>query len=430
MKKRLVTLACGLGLAVSTALAGSYSELKHQEETFDLQCMALDRASAIKGICTWLKIELFSVSVKTSLIVEHRTPDLLVEARMGGQDSVLEPFNWVLDLNQAWSQFVLWGNGLFADDAVNDAMANNKTSSGSRVNHLNEKRQGDNLNFVDVTIIGNPYLPLYEVMMGTTMEALEIGSFCESAVTPFMPYYTSISDPEWRFGLYERLLSLYDTGTGTILGTRNINNYEFDQDFLNDPLGSMNNVINGGVGVYWGYIYPRMGYIKNQSMYRSAALIAQRAADIATGDPGLHIANPEFPPNKPSKRGQKTWSIPAVVEGDDKHKWQLNYPQGERDGCYRFPDKKIDAGGFKGETITETVTKRVKRIIPGSVIDEDGEPQFYWDTVTEEVTTEIPPNPLQTDLISPENNYIWTLWRTYKCCEKKGNKYIGKLEWD
>jgi hypothetical protein len=361
--------------------SGDYDYLTHQRSVFNLQCMGLDKVSAIKGTCFWLKISFLKVQLKTSLIIEHRVPDLTFEARASSKDSVLEPINWVLGFNQAWSKFLLWGTGLFADGNVRDAMSDNKTSSGTRINNLNEKKVGDNLNFYDVTVIGNPYLPLYELVLENTMSALQIGSYCPSKVTPFMPYYVSISDPEWRFGIYERFLSLFDTATTVIGEDRNINNTPFALD-LSDPMKTVDKLLNAdNAGVYWGYIYPRMGYIKNSSMYRSAAIMVQRAADIGTGDHGLHIPSPRWMPNEPDDRGRKVWPIPKVREHDDYHAWQLNYPQGEKEGCYQFPDKDFD-----------------KDLV-------------------------------NTDLVSETNSYIWTLWRTYKCCEKKGQVYLGKIEW-
>ena len=297
---------------------GDYDPLTHQSSVFNLQCMGLDKISAIKGTCFWLKISLFSVKLRTSLIIEHKVPDLLFEARASSKDSVIEPINWVLDLNQSWSQFLLWGTGLFADSNVRSEMSGNKTSSGTRVNNLNEKKVGDNLNFYDVTVIGNPYLPLYELLLGNLMGSLEIGSYCPSKVTPFMPYYVSISDPEWRFGIYERFLSLFDTATTIIGKDRHINNSPFSLDFT-DPMATVDNILeSNNAGVYWGYIYPRMGYIKNNSMYRSAAIMVQRAADIGTGNHGLHIPNPRWMPTEPKNVG-KVWPIPPVVEHDQYH---------------------------------------------------------------------------------------------------------------
>lgn len=396
--------------------AGDYSIIKHQLEMYDIQCMALDRVSAIKGSCFWLKCKLFACSIKMSLIIEHRSPDLLFEVRASEKESVIEPINWYTSINQSISQFLLWGMGVFADGNVNREMRNNKTSSGTRIS---TRKDTDNLNFYDVTVIGNPYLMLYEEALDSVLDNLEITSFCKSDVTPFQPYYVSISDPEWRFGLVERMLSLYDSAT-SFTGTRDINNYNLD---ITDPVAA----IKRGAGVYWGYIYPRMGYVKSQSMYRSAALMAQRAADVNTGNHGLHIPNTQWPPTEPSDRGSKVWKIPPVVERDGKHKWQLNYPQGKRTGCYQFPDEEIDNGNFEEnsnstEADTNFITSLGYEIEQGvggitSANSSTASPSSGKDNL----------DTIRTDLLSPSNTYIWTLWRTYKCCKDKGS-YLFKVE--
>ncbi len=370
-----------------------YSAMYHLRQNFDMQCMALDRISAIKGACFWLKVKLFSVSFKTSLIIEHRVPDLLIQSGTGQRDSPVEPFNIYQDLNEGFSKMLLWGMGFFDSD-VNSAMRSNKTRGGTRSGGNKQRNNGrgntDNLNFYDVSIIGNPYLPLYELTLETALDSLEIGSSCKSDVTAFQPYYMSMSDPEWRWGLLERGASLWDTFSGIITGTRHLNNTTFDFS-LADPVGSLKGIgkqlRSGRAGVYWGYVYPRMGFIKNQSQYRSAAVTAFRATDLATNWNGLHIPQGSWPPSKPNKRKRKVWPIAKVSEDDDKHAFQLNYPQVKK-SCYRFPDKKFD----ENVLVTDMTAA-------------------------------------SDNMLTQENNYIWTLWRTYKCCKKAGNVYLGKVEW-
>jgi integrating conjugative element protein (TIGR03756 family) len=363
----------------------SYNVDYHLGQTFDVGCMGLSNASEamalVKGACIWLKINLYSVEVKTSLIIEHRVPDLLIQASTRQSKSPIPMFSIYDDVNEPISKMLFSALSPHGSSTLSQGI-----SGGSRGGVRKTARQGGNLsnniNFYDVQIIGNPFLPAYEVLMESIMEATEIGSFCASAVTPFQPYYNSLSDMEWRFGLYERLASMYDSVSGGVTGTRNINNTpEFD---LTNPSTLTDDSMTG---VHWGYIYPRMGLSQQQSQYRSAALTAFRAVDIATNDSALHTNSGQWPPNHSTTN--KSFGVAAVNEDAlEDHKFQMNYPQMQsKSGCYNFPDKSFDQSL---------------------------------------VVTDITPS--GGALLEQKNNYIWTLWRNYKCCKKKGQVFVGKVE--
>lgn len=360
-----------------------YSVIDHLEQTFDMGCAGFDSISFIKGACTWLKCGFLYCKIKVSAIVEHKSPDLMVEVAATDKDSIIGPIEWVSGTVDTIGKFLHKLLGLDVG-ALKSGVRGSQTSDGG-----GKKRE--NFNVLDVTVIGNPYLILYEVALGQIMSSLNVSSFCYSKVIPFKPYYTTKTDPEWRLGLGERLNSLGDSVT---TNPRNINNYGSHFDFSN-PVASL----DAALGIYWGYLYPRMGFTKNQSIYRSAGLTAQRVGSIIsynTGDTGginLHVSSTyDWPPSE-TGGNTKSYGISSVTEHSDKHAWQLNYPQGKRgSGCYRFPDVAWDGANY----------------ING------GGPHNQMSN--------------NLDLTSDSNSYVFTLWRTYKCCTRKG-KFLFDVQW-
>lgn len=413
-----------------------YDVLEHVQQTFDMGCAGFDDINFIKGACTWLKCGFLYCSIRVSAIVEHKSPDLMVEVSGGDKDSIIGPIDWISDGVEDIGIFLHSLVGLDVGAIKSGVRGPQKSDGGGKIR--------ENFNVFDVTVMGNPYLYLYETALGTLMESLEVSSFCYSRVVPFKPYYTTKTDPEWRFGLGERLNSLGDTVT---LDPRNINNYGNHFNFA-DPAASL----DAALGIYWGYLYPRIGFSKNQSIYRSAGLIAQRVGSIISynsGDDGginMHVSTTfDWPPTETGS-GTKSYGISPVIEHDDKHGWQLNYPQGKRgDGCYRFPDVSWDGADYINgtypqkvigtemvqvgtTTVSEPITIPLWGYGPPVIIGyHDVEvPVYEEQDITEDVTSNQVGD--QIDLTSDSNAYVFTLWRTYKCCTKKG-KFLFDVKW-
>ncbi len=369
----------------------NYNMVTHMTDNFNLQCMGLDRFSAIKGTCIWLKCG-WGCRIRTSLIIEHKMPDLLVEATASSKKSPLPYIEMVKKFTNRYAKFMNWKLNPFLSSGAKRTMGD--VDIGGGVHSGKRGKATDNNNVFDVTIIGNPYLPLYEELLAQVMDSLEIGSSCASQVNMFTPYFTSTTSLEWRFGLMESVLSLKDTGSSVLGKSRHLNNYGLNFD-LSNPAKSF----QAGLGFYWGYVYPRTGTIKNKSIYRSAAVSAFRAVDVATGSSGLHTSTSgQWVPKSPNKRKRKTWPIPSIEPGEKTHRWQMNYPQGKRSGCYNFPDTKWDGADFRNKRKSRFASNVNKK----------------WSA--------------ESDLTSDSNTYIWTLWRTYKCCTKKGS-LITAIEW-
>ncbi|EPF3811049.1 TIGR03756 family integrating conjugative element protein [Klebsiella aerogenes] len=123
-------------------------------------------------------------------------------------------------------------------------------------------------------------------------------------------------------------------------------------------------------GDMWGNIYPRAGALSQTHDYKAGAVIAQRAADLVTrnGQPHVYI-----PLAASSHDGY--WPPDPVTEGDSSnHQWQMLVPK-KSASCAIFPD--------------------------GSTTDS------------------------YADKLAEDGAYIWTLWRPYKCCPRRGQTFLG-----
>ena len=124
-------------------------------------------------------------------------------------------------------------------------------------------------------------------------------------------------------------------------------------------------------GDTWGNIFPRAGTITQVHDYKAAAVTAHRVADLITRTFQPHVY---LPIAKAEDKSNGIWYPPAVTEGNIKtHKWQQLSPN-TQNSCAIFPDT------------------------PPSMTSEDG-------------------------------SYAWALWRPYKCCKKRGQKFLYSVDW-
>jgi len=118
----------------------------------------------------------------------------------------------------------------------------------------------------------------------------------------------------------------------------------------------------------WGAVYPRGGFIHQADDHKAAAVIAQRSGDIVTRSAQPHVY---YPLLADSKDGY--WPAGALVEGNaSTGKWQELTPS-MSSSCMTFP-----RSGF-----------------------------------------------LEQDT---QGAYAWTLWRPYSCCKKRGQIFLGSID--
>ncbi len=129
----------------------------------------------------------------------------------------------------------------------------------------------------------------------------------------------------------------------------------------------------------WGGVHPRTGWTTQAEEPKAAAINAQRAGDIVTrtGQPHIYL-----PITESSSSSQKVWSPGPLMEKDRRTgTWQMLAPQTES-SCSVFGTNDLASRTGWG----------------GGKVDKEGD-------------------------------YVWNLWRPYKCCERKGQLYLYSIDW-
>jgi integrating conjugative element protein (TIGR03756 family) len=118
----------------------------------------------------------------------------------------------------------------------------------------------------------------------------------------------------------------------------------------------------------WGNVYPRGGFLHQTDDYKSGAVVAQRAGDIVTRSNQPHVYQSLL-----ASSSDGYWPAGALVESDaSTGKWQELTPT-LSNTCAVFPhsDRRVQA---------------------------------------------------------EQGDYAWALWRPYACCERKGQIFLGSVD--
>ncbi len=129
----------------------------------------------------------------------------------------------------------------------------------------------------------------------------------------------------------------------------------------------------------WGGVYPRTGWTTQAEEPKAAALIAQRAGDIVTRTGQPHV----YRPLVGSPRGNKRlWPPGPLIETDRRTgTWQMLLPRTEtRCKVFGINDLASVTGWGGGR-------------------------------------------------VDPEGDYVWNLWRPYKCCRRRGQFFLFDFDW-
>jgi integrating conjugative element protein (TIGR03756 family) len=129
----------------------------------------------------------------------------------------------------------------------------------------------------------------------------------------------------------------------------------------------------------WGGVFPRTGWTTQAEEPKAAALNAQRAGDIVTrtGQPHVYLAV-----SGPSSKHQRVWPPGPLVETDRRRgTWQMLLPKPET-SCKVFGSNDLDSPAGWG----------------GGRVDAEGD-------------------------------YVWNLWRPYKCCQRRGQFFLFDFDW-
>lgn len=231
---------------------------------------------SVVGVCFWLRCSWSGCSIRTSVLIKHYIPELVVSSY---QNTGENPWSLMSLLSPAMP---------FAE------------GGGSTTN--SDVRTQSNVVFKNSDAIGHPGA----IVFGSL--ASSFGFSCAAGATPFRPYFLSTLDTlAWRQGIPEMVYP-----QALIPGVRELKR----------------------TGDLWGNIYPRSGFVNQVHDYKAAAVVAQRAADVVTRTGQPHVY---FPLNPSRRRGY--WPPSAVMEGDkDTHKWQMLRPA-MTSSCKVWPDR-------------------------------------------------------------------------------------------
>jgi integrating conjugative element protein (TIGR03756 family) len=279
----------------------------------------------VTGICFWLDCHYGICTTNTTLRVEHYLPDAVVSVY---RETDSNPWEYAGIVDQL---------AYPVGNVQCEKMLGNSLGYGQLP--ANQKTDIDT-HFKEVDVIGNPALLLLKRFSEL---------FISSVARPFKPYYLSLADSyAWRSPMLE--MALYP-------------------QFVLPGVHTIGSALNS-----WGNVYPRTGFILQSNDAKAAAVIAQRAVDIATQANSLHVYQPLA-----IDCGQAC-HIAETKENDAHIKWQMIYPLTETT-CTVF-----------GENDTNT-------LLP-------------WKS---EATQ------------AGDGNYTWVLWRHYRGCIQGRGKYLGSV---
>ena len=279
----------------------------------------------IIGTCFWLHCDLFGCTVRTSAKVSHFLPDLVVTVQT-------EP------ARQAWKEMRLLLQNIQESAIATGVGINSDVSAGyGAIATPSAQRLRKSLRYFEADVFGHPQ-PDLSILSGFQYT-------CSAVTDRLQPYFQSALD---------------------ILGWRN-------------PTFDSSNVASWIPGRYeigswparsWGSIYPRTGWIQNVDSAMGAAVVAQRAAFIATG-------NDDLRPHFAVSRGHRTNRAPERIDTNNafKGKWQLIHPVVTND-CSVFGTDESPMRGY----------------------------------------------------IREDHHLVWNLWRGYKCCRREGQVFIEDVE--
>lgn len=291
----------GLLLVVKTAYAeGGVSSLQLLESSvtadFDT-CIEFE----VKGACEWISCSLVSCSFKTTTIVQHYTPDVVVSVYDVIGNS---PYSETDFLTKPISS--LMGRGT----------AGGEHGFGNKPTHVVARH-------VDI------YGSYASVGLTNILSQLPLGLSCEPGSFPLKPYFVSSFNPYlWYTGFIDSLMNM-----DQMLSNRELNErVDGDQGISNSS------------APFWGNIFPRSGMVVSQDHYRASALFAARAMDIlingnSFGHYKVSLDGREGRYYMPSEKFEE-WSS---YEG----RFQMVYPKYE-DTCHILGDESIKTSGLDG----------------------------------------------------------------------------------
>jgi integrating conjugative element protein (TIGR03756 family) len=282
---------------------------------------------SIIGMCYWMKCDKLGCHVATTLKVDHYLPDAVVIVYQKYKSNPWEYANTIID-----TPAYQIGNIQF------------RTQSDVDLGHGNQSTSmptEQDTRFKEADVIGNPAVSVLKKFDKWLIP---------SVATPLQPYYVSLADAYmWRSPTIEALRYPQNLIPGMhIVGS-----------FINN----------------WGSVYPRTGFLIQPHDGKAAAVIAQRAVDIAT-----HAKQPHIYTTLQSGSCGDDCQVSEAKVNSKETQWQMIYPLVEKQ-CRPFGENDL---------------------------------------------TQYPP--WGTEAANKGNgNYVWVLWRHYVGCVPTDGKYLGSI---
>ena len=280
----------------------------------------------VVGECFWLRCDLTGCSVRISAKVGHYRPDNVVSVYTN-----VEQHPW------RELKVIVKRSFKLARHALPPRLRNVIGSGGgSPAPEIESSVRG--LHFFEADVIGHP-------LQHITFPGANL--ICDAVTQPLIPYFISLTDAvAWRNPEVEsyRLESL-------VPGRREVGNW---------PTNT------------WGAVFPRTGWIGQPSLPKAAAVVAQRAADVAINGGTLRVRQPM------SGARVNLWPPYQLRENNSASAvWQMLHPRRES-SCAPFGRSDLNSladwgGGRHGRG----------------------------------------------------NAFAWNLWRPYKCCIRRGQRFLG-----
>lgn len=285
----------------------------------------------IIGACFWLEWKHWRPHFSTTLKVDHFLPDAVVSVYNGYKQNPWDYANNIVDP-------VAYQTGVAQTKNLVHLKPDFGTSSADSKDNIMKK-------FKEVDIIGNP--ALFFVFSRVPF------SFISAQASSFIPYYSSLSDAYlWHNPSLENTLH---------------------PEYMFPGIRTEGSLVD-----QWGNIFPRIGFIDQLGGFKASAVLALRAADIATNICQSHV----YVPLHSGSCGHEC-QVWASHENDFKNvKFQEIYPTPTTDAkeCFGTIETGIEDAG-------------------------------------------------QSDEVKGDGNYIFVMWRHYKGCIQHGGKFLGSVNW-
>ncbi|WP_338854170.1 TraU family protein (plasmid) [Alteromonas macleodii] len=294
-----------IGLLTAASSLPSYAADKFNSIDLLADSFSVDFNSCVdlkvKGACEWWKCSLFGCSFKTTTIIEHYTPDVVISVY---DDLGNSPFE---------------GTDLFT--RITSALLGRNSNGGANAS----VDRPTNVISRHVDVYGSPA----SLGLINLLNTLPLGLACEPGSDVLKPYFISSFNPYiWYTGFVDSLVNMEQR-----LQVRKVTERE------DGERGSAFDL-----NPFWGGIFPRSGAVVSQDHFRASAVFAARAIDIVIN--GNSVGH--FRQDLDGRKGSYYLPSAKFEEWDSyEGRFQMLYPEKESK-CHILGDRNIRKNNLDG----------------------------------------------------------------------------------